>query len=492
MEASLTHSAPTRSFWILVLIADLLLLLLLPKVFWVAGTLMGLLLIAGALRRIEGLVAFMLLGGPLLDPLSSDAFSAVDVHVPIRILFLIAWFMLLARSGQVERPVTPGAAFGPACTDARTLTLLLLTLIVWCGLLWTGAPNYGLLKAKSFLITSVSLYLCAVLLWPLWRGERGLDRLIMAGIWIGGLIAIIGAATVLGLAPEILIGDVGRHLGATQSRLAWLGSNSIWLARILATWIILLLWAAQRRNLPGALAAVLALIGLGLILRTGSRGPLVALILAPGALLLLPRPKLRRGLIKRVTALLAVMLLLGGTVWFLLPPEEQARVAGALLRSPTGALLGDGGVGAGITRTLSERLLQDPSSVYRLQLARQSLTALRAALPWGTGTGGFATAVFLRDFRIYPHNLEVELLFENGLLGLFLVLLFLMLVWRAARSQAARDDAMPWLWVLFVMGWLNAQVSGDISLNTGLFFWAGMITARRLAARGADPTGSGR
>ena len=140
-------------------------------------------------------------------------------------------------------------------------------------------------------------------------------------------------------------------------------------------------------------------------------------------------------------------------------------------------------MGEGVSRTVSERFLQDPSSVFRTQLARSSLDALLLALPWGTGTGGFSTAVFLRDFRIYPHNLEVEVLFENGLPGLLLLLLFLLLTWKCAIRLSRQVSEGRWLWVLFVMALLNAQVSGDLPLNEGIWFWGGMIVALSLATR---------
>ncbi len=481
-----TAAQSQRAFWVLALALDLLLLILLPKILAVWIGIVTLLITLHFARRVEWLLAFVLLGMPLLDPIRLPEGLADGLLIGLRLLFVIAWLLALRRAGG-ERGVSAALSVGRVLRDPRTQLVLFLAVWIWVGLLWTDAPEYGGGKARSYTLTGTFLFLAAYLLWPFWAQRWGIDRFLVAALIVGGLVAVVGLAVSLGVAPEALQGNVGHQQGAPTERLAWLGTNAIWLARIMAVWLLLLLWAAERRVLHPVVAGLLVVGALFLILRTGSRGPLVALLASPLALVLLPRRapghRSQRGLsVALVTACLVITL-----VVLMMPVEEKARVTAAVLRSPIGMLLGAEGVGAGASQAVGERLLQDPSTVYRTELARRCIETLADALPWGSGTGGFSTAIFLRDFRIYPHNLEAELLFENGLPGLMLLLLFLLLTWRAARRSAARDNRVRWFWVLFAMAWLNAQVSGDITLNEGVWFWGGMIAAAGAARDSADP-----
>jgi len=124
----------------------------------------------------------------------------------------------------------------------------------------------------------------------------------------------------------------------------------------------------------------------------------------------------------------------------------------------------------------------DPSANFRLQIAQGGLEQMREGLPWGHGTGAFSTVLFGRDFRIYPHNAFVEVLFENGLPGLLLLLLFILLSWRGAIRLSRHTPAARWLWVLLMMALINAQVSGDLPANELIWFWGGMIVALQIAA----------
>jgi O-antigen ligase len=212
------------------------------------------------------------------------------------------------------------------------------------------------------------------------------------------------------------------------------------------------------------------------MLRTGSRGPLAALLLSPLALLFLPGAPsaARRGTIRRVARLvLPAVLLLIVLLLIVLPGTERERLAATLLRVPLGEA-GDAG----------ERLLQDPSVAFRLEMARRSLGALADGLPWGWGTGAFPAVLFLRDFRLYPHNLEAELLIEQGLPGLLLLLVLLLVTLARARSLARTSTAGHWLLLLAFMALLNAQVSGDVTGNGELWFWSGMIGGFYVAGRG--------
>lgn len=495
---------PRRGFWLLVLLADLIFLCFLAKITWIALAL-GLGLIAvGFVLRVEWLLAFLLLGMPFLAPLPLEEGAFTGVLLLLRGLFVAGWWVALGKrrgpspdgfrdpSLDADRARLGVRSLGRVLRDPTTLVVLLLALLLWIGLAWSEAPRYGASKTVSIFLGNLFFFLAPFLLWFCWAEPRRLDRFLGAAVLLGGLFAAFGIASALGLAEQLSFGALVRVQIVSKERLAWLGVSQIWTARMLAVWLVLVLWSAQRGNVRPVIAAILVAVALVLMARTGSRGPLAALLLSPGALLLLPRRirsvsfpqgagltpasgRARGGLGRMLRVAVPVTILVVLLIVLLLPAEERSPLVAGLMRGPVGAALSSGDIGEGISEAVGVRLAQDPSTIYRVHMARRSLPVLVDALPWGAGTGGFPTLLFMRDFRLYPHNIFAELLIENGVPGFLLFVIFLCLVWRSAWRLSRRRTAGRWLAVLFAMALLNAQVSGDVGTNEWIWFWAGMI-----------------
>lgn len=360
-------------FWVLVLAVDLLLLVLLAHMPVVAAAALGFLVLVAFVARPEWFLAFFLLGVPLLTPLKLTGGEQVALFVALRLLFVVAWLGAKARAGAGasvgagEGAGAPHRLLRASLADPLTITVLLLALLLWVGLVRTPAPDYGEGKAKSFLIANVFLFFAPLLLGSLWITRAGLDRFLRGAVAIGGIFAAIGVLAALGW--------VGSGLeGPESGRLAWLGTSPIWVARMLATWIVLLLWAASRRRLAPGVAIALGLLGLWLLLRTGSRGPLLALLACPFALLLLPRRESAVRVLRILALRVAPALVLAGLLLFvLLPGESRERLVAVLARTPVGALTGDAG----------GMLMRDPSLVYRNQILQRGWAGMIDALPWG-------------------------------------------------------------------------------------------------------------
>jgi O-Antigen ligase len=476
-----------RAFWLPIVLIDLLLLLALGKIALVAGLVMAGVAAFAVMRRVEWLLALLLYGMPLFDPLQLQNDQASLLLIGLRLFFLLGWLMLLLGAHQLRPMNSLSATVTPILKHPATWVVLLLPLWLWIGLGWSESPVYGAAKLKSFLLANLFFYLGATFLWPLWASRRALDGLIRAGIFIGGMIAAIGMAIVFGVQNEVLTGTIAFTGDTETSRLAWLGFNPIWLARFLAAWCCLLLWAVSRRQIPPLLGTLLALVGLFLIIRTGSRGPLAALLLSPLALLLLPRRVSLKRVAHRLWPAVALVCLVVILLVLFLPAEQQAAMVAVLVRSPLGAVLANESISDGVTHLLGDQLLSDRSSLLRRALIETAWQELHDTLPWGTGIGGFSAAMFSRDIRIYPHNLEIELLFENGWPGLLLMLIFLVLMWRIAfrlaQNTGPTGSTIRWIWLLFAMAFLNAQISGDLSGNSHLWFWGGMIVAMQICCR---------
>ncbi len=487
------------------MLLDLILLVFLEKISLVVAVLGLGLTVFAFIRRLEWLLGLLLLGLPLFDLLQLSPSGNSILTLLLRCLFIPGWlFAFASRSrsplpGGMEQGSLSTSILKPVFTHQATITLIFLAAWIWIGLNWTGSPIYGAGKAKSFMVGNLFFYFGITTLWPLWAHRENLDRLIKAGILFGALVTVIGLLVAIGLGPERLIGTVGLHLGRSEARLVWLGTNPIWLARIMATWSILVLWAVQRRLVPVIPGVLMVLVSFGLIIQTGSRGPLAALLLCPLSLIFLPwkrqvkipLPLFRSALFfpaqnhanfrRRLMLSITIICLLVICLALFLPVEQKARLASVVLRSSVGSIITSGGLGEGIAQSLDSGLLGDASARLRLNLIETCLDQLYYSLPWGAGAGGFSYAVFLRDFRIYPHNIFIELLFENGLPGLILFLIFLLVIWRSAwRLRRRGYDQVTWLWVLVSMMLINAQVSGDLTLNSDIWFWGALIVAAEI------------
>jgi O-antigen ligase len=229
-------------------------------------------------------------------------------------------------------------------------------------------------------------------------------------------------------------------------RLQAFGAGTIALGRaagFLATYAALLL--AGDAPLPGLTFGILALAGITAVF-SGSRGPIlaavVALALAAGA----GRSRSGRGLVRLAGAGLLFLALAGSALS--LAPRGSLRRVEAFLHGEYGS-----------------------SEAYRV-------SALRAAWdrvgdhPWGVGWAGFAVQVDPERGlgRQYPHNLLAEVTLESGWLcgAVTLAVLGAALVsaWSASYRPGGRVALAGTAFYL-----LNALVSGDLNDNRPLFMF---------------------
>ncbi|GAG88691.1 unnamed protein product, partial [marine sediment metagenome] len=105
----------------------------------------------------------------------------------------------------------------------------------------------------------------------------------------------------------------------------------------------------------------------------------------------------------------------------------------------------------------------------------------------GHGTGAFAIDRGGQDIRAYPHNILLESLYEQGLVGAVIVSLFLWLIFRRWR-QASRFvylyeldigtfQIVHIVGLLFLFLFTQAMKSGDVNDNRFMFFCAGLVIA---------------
>ena len=201
----------------------------------------------------------------------------------------------------------------------------------------------------------------------------------------------------------------------------------------------------------------------------GSRGPILALVIGLGVMLiLLPGGAERR---KRLTVLFGSGLVSIYLISHFVPAKAIQRSTSFFL-----------GTGSG------------RSSNNRTDLWHEAWQLFTEHPFFGRGIGGFA----IRDpIYSYPHNILLEALAELGVVGFALVALFLALaiscatqVWRASAG-ADREDAALVL-ALFAMAFVNAMLSDPIEAVSGVWLAVGLIYGLRARAdarvSAAEPT----
>lgn len=193
---------------------------------------------------------------------------------------------------------------------------------------------------------------------------------------------------------------------------------------------------------------------------SGSRGPILALVIGLSAMLiLLPGGAERR---KRLTLLFGSALVSIYLISHFVPAKAIQRSTSFFL-----------GTGSG------------RSSNNRTELWHEAWQLFTEHPFLGRGVGGFA----IRDpIYSYPHNILLEALAELGVVGFALVAAFLALavscatqVWRSS-SGAHREDAALILG-LFAMAIVNAMLSDPIEAVGGVWLTAGLIYGLRARLR---------
>jgi O-antigen ligase len=139
-----------------------------------------------------------------------------------------------------------------------------------------------------------------------------------------------------------------------------------------------------------------------------------------------------------------------------------------------------------ISRTIRE--LQDPRPLFRLQIwqrAGQRIAADPAQLPFGRGVGaypvdeGFGAPDWLlhptEGSKYYPHDVYLEMLYENGVVGLLLfvyVTLFplIFVVGRWGELSAAERSAIA----MYVFSLAGVAISGSFAYSYDFQFFLGM------------------
>lgn len=377
----------------------------------------------------------------------------------MRAVIPVAGLLLLAFAGYIKGApllaALPDLTFiGAAVTLVATGHYLLrdrlrpppgigYVLLLWGAFLFglvpvTGWTEYSTAKIPQLLTITL---LCTVGAMVLLRGEQARH------VWVS-LNAVLGMG-VAALAVAFPTNDV-----AFAGRLALEGGSTINVGRAIGAAVVILallsLGGARRRRLSLLAAVALA----GFLVWTGSRGPVIAAVIA---VLLVAVVAKRSGAGRRfLTAALGV-------------------VTAAYMAAQAGLV--------------SDRLVtfQDNSAEARRILWAETWQ-VATEHPFGVGWGGLGDhlplwAKVTTGSVQYPHNVFLEVLAEAGWIAgaVFAVVLAVAFVRQSRATASPTEMAMLGLFVFHV---LNAMVSADVVGNRGL--WVAVGAALVMSGRDAD------
>jgi len=347
-------------------------------------------------------------------------------------------FLRLIRSG-------PGAPAAPGFPASRkgVLAFFLFVIVAYSSVAWTASPQYGGDEARTFLWLAPLMFLAPFFLV---RDREDLRDFVVGIV----AFALLVAAVSLRFSSSGAMGATDNPAHITKAQTIGLG-------------LLLLLYypAESRKTRRFVLLLLIPFLALGLV-SAEARGPLVAVLFVVCLGFFVPR--LRSPLLSRRQMLIAGVVVVAAVFalsafWFYGASEAKFQYkADELIALATGSPQAQG------------------TAVERLQFYRASIGAwlVRPILGWGIG--GWSMFYWHQDDHHYPHNLILQVLSEQGLVGLA-ALGFLL--WRAFRSLRRSVAHLTVESAFLLPGFLYlltaAMFSGDLNDNRFLWFWCGLI-----------------
>ena len=343
----------------------------------------------------------------------------------------------------------------PMKVGAPFIIAYAVVVVLWMvGISYSRAPLYG--ASKTFLVAAYFLILGIVI-------YNLIDDLVAAKSFIYGLgvgsITLVCITMVQVGNPIELLQTVSRFFRLRFGE----GGNPIMLARhlALAATIILTILAVRRKWIDLIWGLPFGLLALVYLLATGSKGPLLALLIACVCTPIL----LMQGVIKRLGL---VALVVGCTLLSTVMLMEFMPKA-----------------------FIQERFIEKVENLsLRLPAYKMAANAIMdsdpVALLVGHGTGDFGYLELNKDDRAYPHNMLLEVLYENGLVGFGVIVVAIVLPAIAVMRTRGRLLALEHRTILtgltisYIAAVTNAQFSGDLGANLliGMFGAATVGLAR--------------
>jgi len=365
-------------------------------------------------------------------------FRVVDATVLCAVLVLIAMTYSFVKSGGKMKDIL----------SFPLLLFLLLVVILLLGITYTSAPNYGFQKGTRFATLTFIAFLA-----PFFFVQSPKDIKLM--IWIILVVGIILAVGTL-IAPHAAVLRVPTRGGFLEA--GALGTAiKIGTAAIVAFIFAITAHTSSRLRIIGLVVIPLMMVA---IILTQSRMPFVGVVFTWLVALFI----CRKGVSKGWAPLITIAILIAMVVPLIkLPARVTARMLG-MWRSGY----------------VMKELGRDRTEPFIWVINRFGERPIL-----GHGTGAYGVDRGAGDIRYFPHNIFMELLYEQGLVGVVIISLFLWLIFKRWR-QASRFvhlygldieifEVVHIVGLLFLFNFIQAMKGADLNDNRFMFFFAGLM-----------------
>jgi len=375
-----------------------------------------------------------------------SVFAQFDFTVIVFGLSLLSVILVLIRKGTLfDIPI-----------HSSFIPFMAFTGMLFISTLYTPSPEYGNMKAFSFLFFNWALFLFPILVI---REEKTCWRIIFLLVALGGVVSLSTIFTLLkGISQQNLL---------LSYRASFLGINSISYGGWVGMIAILLISVLPRINkrIQRITAILMILLLTVALLVSNSRGPLLSFILTLLVILIVRFRSIPK---KKLAFLFGIFIILIIVTFTLLPAQLTSRYTDIFQNRQSQNYL--------TYYTVNARL---HAWITSLQIASENLITFI----FGVGSGGFSNKIYFQDIRLYPHNIFLEVLCELGLIGLVLIVWhFLSILLDGIRTLSGRttDEQKVLLFAFLMMtifGLISAQFSGDLNDNRRLWFYLGLLVA---------------
>lgn len=396
------------------------------------------------------LIAFVFLGvtKPWMDE-NIGFFQTFDYTFFLAILVV---FSLIIRLIKYHNPHLPNF-------HRFLWPLILLSIMLFIGLIYTPSPDYGSVKAARFLLFNIPLFVATILFIQRWMD---LYRI----FWIIILFSMVFAFIMI--YEGVMNYFTGDFLGYVL-RMTVLGANPISTGRVLSFGLLILFVLAYYEKRVSLRYLLFSLSGFLFVclLMTNTRGPIVSTVAAIFVFLVL-----FSGInFKQFIIISSGLIIFFVTVVMILPDFLTSR----------------------IIMYFSQDVGQQTMMVDRIDTVASRTDMWKMAITGsfdsfkqfliGRGTGGFASLYPFFDFRWYPHNIFFEIMFEIGIIGLLLFVIHISKITNVSKTlinkteKTDRHHTVIVVIVLAISAFIGTLISGDLADNRTLWFFFGMIIA---------------
>jgi O-antigen ligase len=348
--------------------------------------------------------------------------------------------LLLSVSG-IER--VPMRHLFAGQTTSLALYLLFLCILT-ISYLYAPSTLYGQDKVLRMWTINATLFLSPLLLV---RDEKDFRALLKVFLVLSFVVA---ATTVAGL---FVFSEEDRGEARTRIGEAW----------YIGAAILIFLY----HRFPGRFARAVAIIGILLLTvalaSSLARGPLLSLLAVLLLSLLLVRSTSAQVSKKAISLGILGAILAGAGVLLLIQHLPSVARTFSLKESELAAFVS----------------AEDPGGTAGMRLAyyQAALEGFQEKPILGWGAGAWPVYYWHLDKRTYPHNIFLETAFEQGLIGLLSLLVFLAAVFRRLFWFLGRSDGrFVFLFPAVLFSLAVTSFSGDITAKA-LWFWFGMVFA---------------